>query len=215
MPHNPYAPPTAKVDGAEEKTAFDFSSDIDYSFTPRQLWWAGICCLLSVGLTPLYFFFILTAPSVPVLKDFSVATAFVMTGLTIYIYLLFKKLLNEKSDFRAANLAISLYLLISIISALSAPFSNSADTSPMATFIAIGELVLIGIIAIYLGIQLLRCQDPMFGQMKSVAYLTLATGITLVSVVLAMIGVLISIALGVVLAILFFRASKALAKVQS
>ena len=215
MSHNPYAPPTAKVDGVEEKTVFDFAQDSDYSFTPKQLWWAGVCSLLGVALTPLYFFFIFSAPSVPVLKDFSVATAFVMTGLAIYIYLIFKKLLNEKSGFRAANLAISLYLLMSILSALATPFSNSADTSLTTTLIAVGGLVLVGIIAIYLGIQLLRCEDPMFGQMKLIAYLTLAIGITLVSVVLAMLGVLISIVLGMVMAIMFFRASKALAKAQS
>jgi hypothetical protein len=215
MPHNPYAPPTAPVDGVEEKTAFDFSESADYSFTPKQLWWAGVGCLLSVALTPLYFFFIFTAPSVPVLKDFSVATAFVMTGLTIYIYLIFKKLLNEKSGYRGANLAISLYILMSILSALAAPFSNDTDTSLTTTLIAVGEIVLVGIIAIYLGIQLLRCEDPLFEQKKAIAYLTIAIGITLVSVVLAMLGVLISLVLGVVMAILFFRASKALAKAQS
>lgn len=214
MPHNPYTPPTAQVDGVEEKTAFDFSGNADYSFTPKQLWWAGVFCLLSVVLTPVYFFFIFTAPSVPVLKDFSVATAFVMTGLTIYIYLLFKKLLNEKSGFHAANLAISLYILISIISALAAPFGSSTDTSLTTTLIAVGELVLGGSIAIYLGIQLLRCEDPLFGQSKPIAYLTIATGITLASVVLALLGVLISIVLGIVMAILFFRASKALTQVQ-
>ncbi len=214
MPHNPYSPPSAPVDGVEEKTAFDFSDKVDYSFTAKQLWWAGVCCLLSVVLTPLYFFFIFTASTVPVLKDFSVAMAFVMTGLTIYIYLLFKKLLNEKSNFRAANLAISLYILISIISALAAPFSNSTDTSLTTTLIAVGELFLVGSIAIYLGIQLLRCEDPLFGQNKPIAYLTIAIGITLASVVLAMLGVLISLVLGIVMSIMFFRASKALAKVQ-
>jgi len=215
MPHNPYSPPTAQVDGVEERTAFDFSDRTDYSFTSKQLWWAGVCCILGVVLTPIYFFFIFSASSVPVLKDLSIAIAYVMTGLTIYIYFIFKKLLNEKSDFRAANLAISLYILMSIISAVLTPFNNSAAPSLTATLLSVGELFLVGIIAIYQGIQLLRCEDPMFGQIKPVAYLTLATGITLASIVLALLGVLISIALGIVMALMFFRASKALAKVQS
>ena len=41
MSHNPYTPPTSQVDGVVEKTAFDFSATADYSFTPKQLWWAG------------------------------------------------------------------------------------------------------------------------------------------------------------------------------
>lgn len=215
MPHNPYAPPTAEVDGVEEKTAYDFRGENSYSFTSKQLWWAGASCVLSILLTPLYFYFIFAAQSIPVLKDFSIATAYVMTGLTIYIYLIFKKLLNEKSGFRAANLGLSLYIVMSIISALAAPLTNSGDTSLTATLLSIGELLVFGIVTIYLGIQLLRCEDPMFGQMKRVAYLTLAIGITLASVLFALLGVVLSIVLGIVMARLFFRASKALAKVQN
>ena len=215
MPHNPYTPPTAQVDGVVEKTAFDFSNMIDYSFTPKQLWWAGICCVFGVLLAIPYLAMAVMVESIPALKSILVITIFVMTALSIYAYLIFKKLLSEKSGYRAANLGISLYIVASIITALTAPFTNSADNSMFTTVLSVVELIAFGGLAIYLGIKLLRCEDPLFGQIKPIAYLTLAMGITLASVILALLGVLISFALGIAMALMFFRASKALAMVQA
>jgi hypothetical protein len=215
MTHNPYAPPTVQVDGVEEITAFDFSNTADYSFTPKQLWWAGIFCVLGVILTPIYFALVYFAQSIPSLKFPWIATAYINTALSIYVYLILKKLLNEKSGYRAANLAISLFILASIVSALTAPLNNAAETSMFYTWLSIAELVVFGGLAIYLGIKLLRCEDVLFGQIKTIAYLTIAMGITMASVVLVLFSFLISVALSIAMAILFFRASQALAKVQS
>ena len=216
MSGNPYAPPTAKVDGVPEKTAFDFVAETDYSITPKQLWWAGACCSLSVLLSPIYLYFLLTAPSIPVLKDISQFISIFILGLAIYVYLILKKLLIEKSSYRAANLAISLYIFVSIISGVLGFFSPSAAQGS-ATFdlLSVGELLLFGAASIYLGLQLLRCEDPLFGQRKPVAYLTLAMGITVATVFLALLGILISIVLDIAMALLFFRASRALSQVQS
>ncbi len=215
MERNPYAPPTAEVDGVEEPSAFDFSSTLDYSFSPKHLWWAGVCCILGVILMPLYFALIYFAQTIPALKLPSIATLYVMSALSIYVYLIFKRLLNQKSGYRAANLAISLYIVATIISTLTAPFNNATEASMVNTLLSIGELVLFGAIAIYLGIKLLRCEDPLFGQTKLIAYLTLGMGITIASVILVLFGFLISVALSFAMAILFFRASKALEKAQA
>lgn len=215
MPHNPYTPPAAQVDGVIEKTAYDFSSTIDYSFTPKQLWWAGVCCILGVLLAIPYLVMAVMVESMPALKSTLIVTLFVMTALSIYAYLTFKKLLSEKSGYRAANMGISLYIVASIITALTAPFTNSADSSMFTTVLSVAELIAFGGLAIYLGIKLLRCEDPLFGQIKLIAYLTLAMGITLASVILALLGVLISFALGIAMALMFLRASRALAMVQA
>lgn len=215
MPHNPYAPPTAPVDGGDEKTAFDFIDGASYSFTPKQLWWAGACCVLSVIFTPIYFYSLFTSESIPVLRDISNVLVYLMTGVAIYVYLIFKKLLREKSKYQAANLAISLYILMSIISSLVALLHNSSNASQIDTLISVGELLLFGSVSIYLGLQLLRCEDPLFGQRKTIAYLTLAMGITLMTVVLALLGIVLSIGLDIVMALMFFRASHALEKAQS
>lgn len=214
MPHNPYAPPTVPVDGIEEKTAFDFSATAEYSFTPKQLRWAGICCVFGVVLTPIYFALVYFEQSIPALHLASIATLYAMVALSIYVYLVFKKLLHEKSGYRAANLAISLYILASIISALSAPFNSAAEISLFYTMRSIGALVLFGGLAIYLGIKLLRCADNLFGQSKPIAYRTLAMGIATASVLL-LFGFLLSIALGIAIAVLFFRASTARTAVQA
>ncbi len=214
MSHNPYTPPTSQLDGVVEKTAFDFSSTADYSFTPKQLWWAGACCVFGVVLAIPYFATIFME-STPALEFASMATLFVLVALSIYVYLIFKKLLTEKSGYRAANLGISLYILASILAALTAPFTNNTEASLTTTVVTVIELMVSGSITIYIGIQLLRCEDPLFGQGKRVAYLTLATGITMTSVILAPIGVFVSFALEIAMAIMFFRASHALAEVQS
>lgn len=214
MPHNPYTPPTAQLDGVVEKTVFDFSSTTDYSFTPKQLWWAGACSVFGVVLA-LPYFAALFMESTPTLEFASMTTLFVLVALSIYVYLIFKKLLTEKSGYRAANLGISLYILASILAAFTAPFTDNADATLTTTVVTVIELIVSGSITIYIGIQLLRCEDPLFDQGKLVAYLTLATGITMTSVILAPIGVLVSFALEIAMAIMFFRASHALAEVQS
>lgn len=215
MPHNPYTPPTAQVDDAAEKTPFDFSSTVDYSFTPKQLWWAGSCSLLGVLLTIPYFVLAFMAESKPALKFVSLATAYAMTILSIYVYLIFKKLLIEKSHYRAASLAISLYILASIVTVLTAPLLDSENPSSFATTLSVAQLALFGALTIYLGVKLLRCEDGLFGQSKQIAYLTIAMGISLASVILVLFGILLSLPLGIAMAKMFFSASKALEKVHA
>ena len=215
MSRSPYIPPDAQVDGVEEKTPFDFSNTVEYSFTPHQLWWAGNCSVLGVILTLPYFALSFMADTMPALKYVSLATAYAMTLLSIYPYLIFKKLLIEKSHYRAASLAISLYILASIITVLTAPLLDSENPSGFIMAASIAQLILYGALAIYLGMQLLRCEDGLFGQSKQIAYLTIAMGIALASVVLVLFGILLSLPLGIAMAKMFFRANKALAQVQS
>jgi len=215
MSLNPYTPPTSQVDGAEEKTPFDFSGDVEYSFTPKQLWWAGACSVLGVLLTIPYFVLSFLAESTPALKFVALATAYAMTLLSIYVYLIFKKLLIEKSRYRGASLAISLYILVSIVTALTAPVFDSENPSTFATILSVAQLVLFGAIAIFLGVMLLRCEDGLFGQAKQIAYLTIAMGIALASVLLVLFGILLSMPLGIAMARMFFRASQALEKAQA
>ena len=215
MSYNPSTPPSADVDGVLEKTPFDFSAQVEYSFTPQQLWWAGVCCVLGVVLTLPYFVLVYMTESMPALKFASLATAYVMTTLSIYVYLIFKKLLIEKSRYRGASLAISIYIVASIVTVLTAPFYDNENPSTLITVVSVAQLVVFGGLAIYLGVMLLRCEDPLFGQLKTVAYLTIAMGIALTSVVLALLGILLSFPLGIALAKLFFRASKALTQART
>lgn len=215
MERNPYTPPTSQVDGAEVKTPFDFSSTVEYSFTPKQLWWAGSCSVLGVLLTIPYFVLSFLAESKPSLKFISLATAYAMTLLSIYVYLIFKKLLIEKSHYRAASLAISLYILASIVTVLTAPLLDSENPSSLATTLSVAQLALFGALTIYLGVKLLRCEDGLFGQAKQIAYLTIAMGIALASVILILFGILLSLPLGIAMARMFFSASKALEKAQA
>jgi hypothetical protein len=213
MSHNPYSPPRAQVDGAEETSPFDFSANVRYSFTSRHLWWAGWCCVLGLVLTPLYIYFESIKAATPEYRGAAMATLFVMTGLSVYANFILKKLLTEKSGYRGANLGISLYILASIASTLAEPFIDHADA--LFTPLSIAELVLFGALTIYLGLKLLRCEDPLFGQMKLIAYLTIAMGIATASVLLVLLGILFSFPLAIALAKMFFRASHALDKVQA
>ena len=171
--------------------------------------------MLSVLLTVPYFILAFLAESKPALKFVSLATAYAMTLLSIYVYLIFKKLLIEKSRYRGASLAISLYILVSIVTALTAPLFDSENPTAFATVLSVAQLALFGAIAIYLGVQLLRCEDGLFGQAKQIAYLTIAMGIALASVLLVLFGVLLSMPLGIAMAKMFFRASQALEKAQA
>ena len=69
-------------------------------------------------------------------------------------------------------------------------------------------LVPLGVVQAVFGFKLLNCDDDLFGHLKKLAYLTIAIGILLGTIVLAVVVPIVSAVADVVLALIFFRGAK-------
>ncbi len=132
-------------------------------------------------------------------------------NVVVYVYILIalKRLLNQKASFHDVDnyIMFSVWLSIAIttISIIALPFTEAQK------IIGLGTLVLIipfGIIYVVFGIKLLNCEDDLFGYLKPLSYLTIATGFMTAVVVLMLLGMLTAMISDVILALIFFKSAK-------
>jgi hypothetical protein len=130
--------------------------------------------------------------------------------LYVYIFVMFRRLLNEKASFHDADPYITFLIWINVaitlVSVATLPFPETAD------MVGIGSVVLLipfGIVYVVFGIKLLNCHDDLFGYLKPFSYLTIATGVMVALVVMVLLGMVTSIISDIILALIFFKAAKA------
>lgn len=131
------------------------------------------------------------------------------TGIFIYIFVMFRRLLNEFANFYDTDKYISFFIWINVAIAFAGlvvtPYPSLLDIHSMVSIIL---LIPFGIIYIIFGFKLLKCENDLFGYLKPLSYLTIITGILTSVVFLIMFSMLTSIALEVFLALIFFKAAK-------
>lgn len=129
--------------------------------------------------------------------------------LYVYIFLMLKRLLNEKAGFHGVDglitTLIALNIVVTLLSALILPLPEKEVTISIVVLVL---LVPIGILSAVFGFKLLNCPDDLFGYRKTFAYLIIATGVMLATVFLMLFSMLTSIAADVVLALIFFKSAK-------
>ncbi len=132
-------------------------------------------------------------------------------AIYVYIFITFKRLLNQKAGFYDVDKYITFLIWINIIitavSIITLPFAKAQEIIGIALIIL---LIPFGIIYVVFGIKLLNCEDNLFGYLKPFSYLTIATGIMITVVVLMLFGMITSIISDVILALIFFKAAKLL-----
>ena len=206
MSENPYAPPKSKLDNPKANAQYDFQVERPYSFTPRQLWLADVLSLVNILLMVLLIGVSIQTSQTKEISPLAIFLVFADTAASLYILWIFQKLLREKSMHQGSSLAISLVMLATVITAILD--ATLQPDQPASATINLVEIILTGALLIYFGITLLRCQDPLYGLLKLVAYFTVAAGICFVSMLLVLIGLVLYLPLGYYTAKLFFRASK-------
>lgn len=129
--------------------------------------------------------------------------------LYVYILIMFRRLLNEKSAFHDVDkyftFLIWINISITVISIIALPFPEAQS------IIGIGVLVLLipfGVIYVVFGIKLLNCEDNLFGYLKPFSYMTIVTGVMIAVIVLALLGIITTMISDVILALIFFKAAK-------
>jgi hypothetical protein len=146
----------------------------------------------------------------------NIALDFVLVLLTalsilivIYILLTFKGLLNSYFSFYNVDTIIAMFIWANV-------FVTGANIVPLFLpeyKVKIGIFTLMfmllnGILHIMLGAKLLKLKEDLFGLLKPFSYLTIATGILCMTIVLLPLGMITDVISSILLAIIFFRATK-------
>jgi hypothetical protein len=146
----------------------------------------------------------------------NIALDFVLVLLTtlsililIYILLTFKGLLNSYFSFYNVDTIIAMFIWANV-------FVTGANIVPLflpeykvkIVIFSLMFMLLSGILNIMLGAKLLKLKDDLFGLLKPFSYLTIATGILSMTIVLLPLGMITDVISSILLAIIFFRATK-------
>jgi hypothetical protein len=131
------------------------------------------------------------------------------TALFVYIFVMIRRLLNEKAGFHGADryitTIIALNVVIALLAALASIFPEAEEVISMVVLVMV---VPAGVVSVIFGVKLLKCPDDLFGYLKPFAYLTIASGVMLATVILMLFAMLTSIAADIVLALIFFKSAK-------
>ena len=133
-----------------------------------------------------------------------------MTALTIYLLVILRRVLNQKADFHAVDDFITIMIWLLVATTVAGVITNGlpSETQEKIGLLIILLLVPFGVVGAVFGFKLLNCDDDLFGHLKKLAYLNIATGILLGTIVLAVVAPIVSAIADVVLALIFFRGAK-------
>lgn len=133
---------------------------------------------------------------------------FISAVIYAYVFTMFKHVLNEKANFKEIDKYIDVIIwsgiAISIIDLVTLPFAVARAIFDVGVLVF---LVPFGILQVVLGVKLLNCKDDLFGYLKPLSYLAIATGVMVAGIVLILCGLIPSLASDVILALVFFRSA--------
>jgi len=179
--------------------------------TKRQLDFAGWCsitnALLAVPSLAMSWFLESVKGIGPRLSQ----AILTVVGLVLFLYVLssFGKLLNLRFKFHDVDLTISLMIwgnvllaLMSLLSLGTGQLESFMGTLTVAAFIGFG------ILSIMFGARLLRVSGDLYGLLRPFCYVTIGSGICLVTVFLLPIAITLGAIGDVILGVIFFRAAE-------
>lgn len=136
------------------------------------------------------------------------------TLLFVAITLFLKKFLNLVFRFHDTDKSIDLMIMANVVSGIvlvgGMYISLTKETAGIAALVL---MVFQGIIQIQFGYKLLKLQNNLDGLLKPFSYLNMATGICIASIVLILVGVVVSAISDLMLATIFFNVSRQLKEV--
>ena len=130
-------------------------------------------------------------------------------GLFLYVIYSFRKLLNSRFKFHDVDTYISLMIWGNIALAVLSLFS--LGTGKLESFmetLTVAALIVFGILSIMFGTRLLRLSGNLYGLLKPFCYVTIGSGICLVTVFLLPVAITAGAIGDVILGVIFFRAAE-------
>ena len=168
-----------------------------------------MCVVAAVSTVPLIVFGFYIGMVGEEITAFLSLTGFLLSAIYtvvfVYIYLQFKKLLNQHANFHDVDLYITLLIWINIISTLISHIPDLFPSTEIIFSIALFVMFIpMGIILIIMGIKLLKCEAEFNSKLKYFSYFTIASGVLLASVIFFLFSFVTSIITDIILAAIFF-----------
>ena len=133
------------------------------------------------------------------------------TMLFVVLSMLFRRFLGRRFNFHGADRIIDLMiisnLVICVISLIAAILPTMAEAVAQLVLIA---AILLGILQLKFGYILLALPDDLGGMRRPYAYLNMATGVCLASIVLMPVAIVLSAIADVMLGTIFLQASRSI-----
>jgi len=122
------------------------------------------------------------------------------------ITLCLKKLLNARFRFHVTDRSIDWMIKANVVAGLLMVIAmNSPQLKETLGMAALLIMMAQGVVQVRFGYQLLRLEDGLGGMLKPFCYANMATGICLASVILILVGILISAISDLMLGTIFFH----------
>jgi len=152
------------------------------------------------------------AGSVSLVNLFQMLLSILFCVLGVYILIRFRKLLNVHYQFYEADNMILTLIWINIIFTVSGflkyIFPEAAIAKLITDILGMALFYLMGIINIIFGVRILKLKDNLFGLRNPFAYMTIGSGVGIVSLVLMPFGLLAAVAAYIIQGIIFLRAAE-------
>jgi hypothetical protein len=130
-------------------------------------------------------------------------------GLFLYVIYSFRRVLNIRFKFHDVDIYISLMIWGNIIlAALSLLSLGTGQLESFMELLTVAALIGFGILSIMFGTRLLRLSGNLYGLLKPFCYVTIGSGICLVTVFLLPVAILAGAVADVILGVIFFRAAE-------
>lgn len=142
----------------------------------------------------------------PELKLVSLVMKVVGVAAGVYVLYMFRRLLNDRFGFHDVDIFITVFIALNVISFFLG-IAGMFEDFEIAVAIIVGILFLVyGILSIAFGVTILKLKDNLFGLLRPYAYLTIGSGILAATILLAPIGMILSMTALVVQGMIFLRA---------
>ena len=199
-PNNPYAAPQVALVDAQAPQSLP-------GWSPSQLRLQGwlnlvslVCTLVGIGLA--------FVPDLLALSDWLGAAT---TLLGCYLVLRLKAFLQARFDARGLDWPVWASVVLGIVLEGVQLYWGDAELTEFnaPSFLYFGLLALLGLVVLWLGIVLLKVENA-YPVLRVLAWLEIASGVMVASVVLLVVGVLPLLAAMVATALVFFQGAKEL-----
>jgi len=132
----------------------------------------------------------------------------VALGLSVYVLLSFKRLLNARFQFHAVDTYILLVISGNgVLSGLALFSVGSMGPESLVAALSMLTFIPFGIFAIMFATRLLRIPGNLYGLLKPFSYTLIMCGACFVTIMLSPVGYIFSVVSDVILGIIFFRAA--------
>jgi hypothetical protein len=143
------------------------------------------------------------------LSFIDIAFSIFYTAVNVYVYLLFKELLNKKYAFHKVDTYLLFWLGFSVVSNILDVINYLVGgLTPFLAPISILLLIPMGITTIIFGKRLLSLKDSLFGLRKPLAYVSIIIGISFVTLLLSPLGIIFAAISDILVGVILLRAAK-------